>query len=188
MSPAPLPTVVGHEFSGEVVELGEDVTSVAVGDLVAIEPLWPCGACAPCADGDPNLCWEVLCHGLGGPGGGLSEFTVVREHMAHKLPEGLGPVHGALVEPMSVAYRGGAAQPSRTPATPAVVFGGGPIGIGAYLALRRARRRRRDRGGAGGRTAAPRCGRSAPSACSTRLPPTSSRTCASTPAVPAPAS
>jgi (R,R)-butanediol dehydrogenase/meso-butanediol dehydrogenase/diacetyl reductase len=135
MSPAPLPTVIGHEFSGEVVEVGPDVTTVAVGDLVAIEPLWPCGRCAPCADGDPNLCWEVLCHGLGGPGGGLSEFTVVRERMAHTLPEGLGPVHGALVEPMSVAYRAvlrGHPHPSDT----AVVFGGGPIGIGAYLALR----------------------------------------------------
>src|ERR1700712_1906487 len=96
MSAAPLPSVVGHECSGEVMELGEGVTWVAVGDLVAIEPLWPCGACAPCTDGDPNLCFEVLCHGLGGPGGGLSEFTVVREHMAHKLPEGLGAVHGAL--------------------------------------------------------------------------------------------
>jgi (R,R)-butanediol dehydrogenase/meso-butanediol dehydrogenase/diacetyl reductase len=127
--------VIGHEFSGEVVELGRDVTTVAVGDLVAIEPLWPCGTCAPCVDGDPNLCWEVLCHGLGGPGGGLSEFSVVREHMAHKLPEGLGPVHGALVEPMSVAYRAVLRSEPR-PGDAAVVFGGGPIGIGAYLALR----------------------------------------------------
>jgi (R,R)-butanediol dehydrogenase/meso-butanediol dehydrogenase/diacetyl reductase len=135
MSPAPLPTVVGHEFSGEVVEVGAGVTSVAVGDLVAIEPLWPCGTCAPCTEGDPNLCLEVLCHGLGGPGGGLSEFTVVREHMAHKLPEGLGPVHGALVEPMSVAYRAVLRAEPR-PGDAAVVFGGGPIGIGAFLALR----------------------------------------------------
>ena len=135
MSPAPLPTVVGHEFSGEVVDVGRDVTSVAVGDLVAIEPLWPCGACGPCLDGDPNLCWEVLCHGLGGPGGGLSEFTVVREHMAHRLPEGLGPVHGALVEPMSVAYRA-VLRAEPHPGDVAVVFGAGPIGIGAYLALR----------------------------------------------------
>ena len=67
MSPAPLPIVIGHEFSGEVVEVGRDVTRVSVGDLVAVEPLWPCGACPPCADGDHNLCWEVLCHGLGGP-------------------------------------------------------------------------------------------------------------------------
>ncbi len=135
MSPAPLPTVVGHEFSGEVVDVGRDVTSVAVGDLVAIEPLWPCGTCAPCVDGDPNLCWEVLCHGLGGPGGGLSEFTVVREHMAHRMPEGLGPVHGALVEPMSVAYRA-VLRGEPHPGDAAVVFGAGPIGIGAYLALR----------------------------------------------------
>jgi (R,R)-butanediol dehydrogenase/meso-butanediol dehydrogenase/diacetyl reductase len=135
MSPAPLPTVVGHEFAGEVVELGAGVTSVAMGDLVAIEPLWPCGTCAQCTEGDPNLCPEVLCHGLGGPGGGLSEFTVVREHMAHKLPEGLGPVHGALVEPMSVAYRAVLRAEPR-PGDAAVVFGGGPIGIGAFLALR----------------------------------------------------
>jgi (R,R)-butanediol dehydrogenase/meso-butanediol dehydrogenase/diacetyl reductase len=135
MSPAPLPIVVGHEFAGEVVELGAGVTSVAVGDLVAIEPLWPCGTCGPCTDGDPNLCPEVLCHGLGGPGGGLSEFTVVRERMAHKLPEGLGPVHGALVEPMSVAYRAVLRSEPR-PDDAAVVFGAGPIGIGAFLGLR----------------------------------------------------
>ena len=135
MSAAPLPSVVGHEFSGEVVEVGRDVTKVAVGDLVAVEPLWPCGACAPCTDGDPNLCWEVLCHGLGGPGGGLSEFTVVREHMAHRVPDEVGSVLGALVEPMSVAYRAVLRSRPRLGDT-AVVFGGGPIGIGSYLALR----------------------------------------------------
>ena len=135
LTPAPLPAVTGHEFSGEVVEIGRDVTSVAVGDLVAIEPIWPCGACAPCVDGDPNLCWDLLPHGLGGPGGGLSEFTVVGEHMVYPLPEGLGPVHGALVEPMAVAYRA-VLRGEPHPGDAAVVFGGGPIGIGAYLALR----------------------------------------------------
>jgi NADPH:quinone reductase-like Zn-dependent oxidoreductase len=44
MSPVLLPTVVGHEFSGEVVDVGRVVTSVAIGALVAIEPVWPCGA------------------------------------------------------------------------------------------------------------------------------------------------
>ena len=135
MGPTPPPIVIGHEFSGEVVELGEGVTAVAVGDLVAVEPLWACGACVPCGEGDPNLCWEVLCHGLGGPGGGLSEYTVVRASMAHRLAEGLGAVHGALVEPMSVAYRG-VLRAEPTPDATAVVFGAGPIGIGAFLALR----------------------------------------------------
>jgi (R,R)-butanediol dehydrogenase/meso-butanediol dehydrogenase/diacetyl reductase len=135
MSPAPLPIVVGHEFSGEVVEVGRDVTRVAVGDVVAVEPLWPCGACPPCANGDHNLCWEVLCHGLGGPGGGLSEYTVVRERMVYNLPESVGPVLGALVEPMAVAYRAVLRSRPR-PGAPAVVFGAGPIGIGSLLALR----------------------------------------------------
>ena len=135
MSPAPLPIVVGHEFSGEVVEVGRDVTRVAVGDLVAVEPLWPCGGCPPCANGDHNLCWEVLCHGLGGPGGGLSEYTVVRERMAYRLPESVGPVLGALVEPMAVAYRA-VLRGHPQPGAPAVVFGAGPIGIGSFLALR----------------------------------------------------
>lgn len=135
MGPSPLPIVIGHEFSGEVVEVGDGVTGLAVGDLVAIEPLWSCGACVPCHEGDVNLCWEVLCHGLGGPGGGLSEYTVVRAGMAHVLPEGLDAVHGALVEPMSVAYRG-VLRAAPTPDATAVVFGAGPIGIGAYLALR----------------------------------------------------
>ena len=67
-------------------------------------------------------------------------------------------MHGALVEPMSVAYRAVLRAEPR-PGDAAVVFGGGPIGIGAYLALARARRRRRDGGGAGG--GAPRRGRRA---------------------------
>ena len=52
MSPAPLPIVIGHEFSGEVVEVG---TRRHVGrrsvTCVAVEPLWTCGTCAPCVDG-----------------------------------------------------------------------------------------------------------------------------------------
>jgi (R,R)-butanediol dehydrogenase / meso-butanediol dehydrogenase / diacetyl reductase len=135
MSPAPLPIIVGHECCGEVVEIGRDVTAVNVGDLVAIEPLWSCGTCAPCLAGDANLCWDVLCHGLGGPGGGLSEFTVVREQMAYPLPEGVDALHGALVEPMSVAYRAVMRGDPR-PGDAAVVFGAGPIGIGTFLAFR----------------------------------------------------
>jgi (R,R)-butanediol dehydrogenase/meso-butanediol dehydrogenase/diacetyl reductase len=135
MSPAPLPVVVGHEFAGEVVEVGRNVTRVAVGDVVAVEPLWPCGACPPCEAGDYNLCVQILCHGLGGPGGGLSEFTIVRERMAYRLPEQVGPVLGALVEPMSVAYRA-VLRAHPLPGVAAVVLGGGPIGIGSLLALR----------------------------------------------------
>ena len=136
MSPAPLPTVVGHEFSGEVVELGAGVTSVALGDLVAIEPLWPCGTCAPCTAGDPNLCSEVLCHGLGGPG--RRALGVHRRARAHGAQAPRGSRPGARRPGRADVGRlpGGAPRPSHARRDAAVVFGGGPIGIGAFLALR----------------------------------------------------
>jgi (R,R)-butanediol dehydrogenase/meso-butanediol dehydrogenase/diacetyl reductase len=142
MSPAPLPIIVGHECSGEVVELGAGVTpdtikpdAIKVGDLVAVAPLWTCGTCTPCSAGHHNLCEAMLCHGMGTGGGGLSEYTVVRERMAHKLPDGVSASAGALAEPLSVAYH--AVRQSRPePGRPAVVFGAGPIGIGCFLGLR----------------------------------------------------
>src|SRR4029077_13684751 len=62
MAPVPLPIVVGHEFSAEVVEIGPGVSRVAVGDLVAVDPLWSCGTCSMCHAGSYHLCFDVLCH------------------------------------------------------------------------------------------------------------------------------
>ncbi len=135
MAPVPLPIVIGHEFSAEVVDTGPGVTRVAVGDLVAVDPLWSCGACTPCITGTYNLCFDVRCHGLGAAGGGLSELTVVNETMAHPVPDGVDAAHAALGEPMSVSYHGvSLARPE--PGTTAAVLGAGPIGIGCFLALR----------------------------------------------------
>src|SRR5260370_21374300 len=62
MSPAPLPIIVGHEFSGEVVEVGRDVTSVTAGDLVTVEPHMPAGVCPHCVAGDRELGPVVVFH------------------------------------------------------------------------------------------------------------------------------
>jgi (R,R)-butanediol dehydrogenase / meso-butanediol dehydrogenase / diacetyl reductase len=65
----------------------------------------------------------------------LAEFTVVLRSMAHKLPGGVSAQHGALVEPMAVSYHAVArAQPKAGQTI--VVHGGGPIGVGAFLALK----------------------------------------------------
>jgi (R,R)-butanediol dehydrogenase/meso-butanediol dehydrogenase/diacetyl reductase len=77
----------------------------------------------------------VICHGLGAPGGGLSEWTAVDERMVHRVPEGIDAVRAALVEPMSVAFRGVRLGRPR-PGTCAVVLGAGPIGLGCWFALR----------------------------------------------------
>ena len=143
MSPAPLPIIVGHEFSAEVVELGADAGDrptgdrepLAPGDLVAVAPLWTCGTCTPCSAGFHNLCEQMLCHGMGTGGGGLAEYTVVHRSMTHRLPPGVSATAGALAEPLSVAYH--AVRQSRPePGRPTVVFGAGPIGIGCFLGLR----------------------------------------------------
>jgi (R,R)-butanediol dehydrogenase/meso-butanediol dehydrogenase/diacetyl reductase len=129
-----LPVVLGHEFSGTVVEVGEDVSTLVVGDRVTVEPIYSCGECLACRAGRYNVCAKVGFHGLS-TDGGMAESTVINASMAHKLPDSVSLELGALVEPMAVAYHAakmGQADPGGT----ALVFGAGPIGIGLWFALR----------------------------------------------------
>jgi (R,R)-butanediol dehydrogenase/meso-butanediol dehydrogenase/diacetyl reductase len=135
MSDAPLPIIVGHEFAGEVSEVGAGVSRDRIGQLVVVEPIWRCHECAPCRAGLYNLCQTGEWHGLTGKGGGLCEFTTVRSDMALTVPEGIDPMDAALVEPMAVAYH--AVERSQPQwGDRAVVLGAGPIGIGVYLGLK----------------------------------------------------
>jgi len=129
-----LPVVLGHEFSGTVVEVGSGVTALAEGDRVAIEPVYRCDECLSCRQGRYNTCAKVGFHGLS-IDGGMAEYTVVEERMAHKLPDGVSMELGALVEPMSVAYHA-AKHGQLSSDDTALVFGAGPIGIGLWFALR----------------------------------------------------
>ncbi|MTV27409.1 2,3-butanediol dehydrogenase [Nitriliruptoraceae bacterium ZYF776] len=129
------PQILGHEFSGEVVELGEGVDGLEVGDRVAVWPIYSCGECAACRAGRPNACVTIGFHGLTSDGGGMAEYTTVDASMLHRLPDGVDLRFGALVEPMAVAWR--AVELSEVaPGGSAVVLGAGPIGIGAWYALR----------------------------------------------------
>ncbi|MBM3677927.1 MAG: butanediol dehydrogenase, partial [Actinobacteria bacterium] len=69
------PVVLGHELSGEVVAVGEEVTRVRAGDLVAVYPLETCGACPACAAGATNLCPLRAGHGLARGHGAFAELT-----------------------------------------------------------------------------------------------------------------
>lgn len=129
------PVVMGHEFSGQVVEVGEGVTRASVGDRVVVEPIYACGTCEACRQGKYNLCDKMGFYGLAGGGGGFSEFAAVPEVMIHKIPESVSYEQGALVEPSAVALH--AVRSSKLKVgDKAAVFGTGPIGLLVIEALK----------------------------------------------------
>lgn len=129
------PITMGHEYCGTITELGAGVTGLAVGDRVAIEPIFACGTCAACLEGKYNLCESLGFVGLSGGHGGFAAHSVVPARMVHKMPEGLSMEQGALVEPAAVALH--AVRLSKIKAgDKAAVFGAGPIGLLVVEALR----------------------------------------------------
>lgn len=129
-----MPIVIGHEFSGIVTEVGTGVTDVHEGDKVTVEPIYRCGECRPCLNGNYNLCTSIGFHGLMADGG-MAEYTVVPRNQVHHLPDSIPVEMGALVEPMSVAYHA-AGLANVTDQSRALIYGAGPIGIGLWFALR----------------------------------------------------
>ena len=140
LAPHPLtgampPQILGHEFSGTVVELGAGVGSVRVGDRAAVYPTYSCGTCAACLAGQVNACRLIGFHGLTSDGGGMAEYTTVTADRLHVLPAEVDLRMGALVEPMAVAWHAVAKSRVR-PGQAALIAGAGPIGLGLWFALR----------------------------------------------------
>lgn len=131
------PVVLGHEFSGEVVELGEGVTKFNIGDRVIVEPIVACGKCDACREGKYNLCSSLGFHGLCGGGGGFAEYTVFPVEFVHKIPDDMTYEKAALVEPMAVALHSIRVAKFLTGNT-ALVLGSGPIGIATIECLKAA--------------------------------------------------
>jgi len=124
----PLPKILGHEFSGDVVEIGKNVTMVKVGDVVAGETHIPCEQCLMCRTGRMHICENMKIFGVHVPEGAFAEYAVIPETIAYKLPPGTPYDVGALYEPCGVAMHAvQRAQPN--PGDTTVVLGCGPIGI-----------------------------------------------------------
>jgi len=124
---AAMPQILGHEFSAEVIAVGEGVSTVRAGDRVAIMPLFYCGACGPCRSGRPQVCTRLGAVGYNWPWGGFGERALVAEHQVAVLPDSLSDVQGALVEPAAVAIHAVTTAGVR-PGDVVLVTGGGPIG------------------------------------------------------------
>lgn len=132
----PAGTVMGHELSGVVVELGTQVVGLALGDRVTVNPFAFCGECRPCREGLPNLCERRPETRLGGlhRRGAFATSVVVPASTAFPLPDGLSDEHAALAEPLAVGAHA-VALSGTPPDAPVAVLGGGPIGVMTCLAL-----------------------------------------------------
>ena len=133
----PAGTVLGHEFSGVIAELGESVEGFSAGDRVAVFPFSPCDECPNCRRGDYHVCQQaaVAGLGLGANPGAYAESVVVDSWMLIPIPDELTYEHAALIEPLAVALHG--VNIGETGAGDrCVVIGAGPIGVMTALALR----------------------------------------------------
>ncbi len=139
--PVKLPVVMGHEYSGEVVEVGRRVTTLKVGDAVAPEGMLWCGICRSCRTGHPNQCENLEMVGFSAPGA-FAEYIAVKEKYCWKI-NALRNVcdsddemyeMGALIEPIGCSYNGMFVSAGGfLPGAYCAIFGAGPIGLGALL-------------------------------------------------------
>ena len=97
-----LPVVMGHEFSGEIVETGKDVVGFKEGDRVLAESVKACGECSYCKEGRSNLCEKSILFGIH-TAGGFAEYISVPYKLLHRIPDNMSYEDAALVEPLSNA-------------------------------------------------------------------------------------
>jgi L-iditol 2-dehydrogenase len=124
----PIPRVMGHEYSGEVVEVGANVPDFEVGDEVVEEPIHDCGVCFQCKNGEPNVCQNFSITGMHRDGA-YTEFVTVEPQHLHKVPEDVPLEHAAITEPTSIAARAVLTQSMTEPGHDVLVEGPGPIGV-----------------------------------------------------------
>jgi 2-desacetyl-2-hydroxyethyl bacteriochlorophyllide A dehydrogenase len=122
-----LPIIPGHEFAGTVVALGSDVTEVAVGDRVAVDPSLHCGECYQCRRGRGNMCERWAAIGVTHPGA-VADYVAVPVKNCWTVPESVTLDAAALVEPLSCAVRGYDVLRSQL-ANHVLIYGSGTMGL-----------------------------------------------------------
>jgi 2-desacetyl-2-hydroxyethyl bacteriochlorophyllide A dehydrogenase len=122
------PCIPGHEWSGTIADVGENVTDLRPGERVVCEGLIPCNRCRRCKAGDTHLCAEYDCLGFT-RGGGYGELVVAPRHVVHRLPDSVSFDAAVLIEPASVVLH------ALERARPAIGESVGVIGIGTIGAI-----------------------------------------------------
>lgn len=132
---APLPVTIGHEFSGDVVAVGSQVTNARIGQRVTVEPCIVCGKCDACRHGNYGYCEHISFTYRQGDGA-MADYVVVKEPYVYELPEYLSYETGALIEPLSVATHAVRRADIRLGET-VLIIGAGAIGMMVAAMCRR---------------------------------------------------
>ncbi|MBQ7868266.1 MAG: alcohol dehydrogenase catalytic domain-containing protein, partial [Clostridia bacterium] len=121
------PVILGHEFAGEVVEVGSAVTRVKPGDHVTVNPNISCESCDQCRRGNVHFCDTMTATGVNHDGG-FAEYCVVLEKQAHVIPDSVPFEEAAMCEPVACCLHGIDLSSIKCGDT-VMIIGGGTIGM-----------------------------------------------------------
>jgi len=119
--------VLGHEYCGTIVEIGQEVTGFHIGDRVAIDPNIPCGVCEQCRKGRINLCSHLTALGVD-IDGGFEEYSIVPETQLFLIPNDMPFETAAMIEPVACAING-INRVEINIGDDVLILGGGPMGL-----------------------------------------------------------
>lgn len=127
--PMRFPVIPGHEFAGVVVEIGENVKNVKIGERVTGENTRTvCGVCRQCVTGSYNLCQHRLATGYAYDGA-FAEYVIIPDVRIHKLPENVDFRSGALTDPSACAYHAVQELTGINAGDIVLITGPGPMGL-----------------------------------------------------------
>ncbi len=132
---AKIPVIMGHEFAGEIAEVGKKVTEFSIGDRMVCEPLQYCGTCRYCRMGITNICQNFTVLGMQ-RNGAFSDYVSVHHKYLHPIPDTVTFLEAAIVEPLSVCINGLDEVAEIHSGQTAAVIGPGPLGLFSAEVLR----------------------------------------------------
>lgn len=133
---AKVPTIMGHEFAGEITEVGKNVSDFSPSDRVSVESVLYCGKCKFCRRGSTNICQNFTVFGMH-RNGAFAEYVSVDQRYLHRIPKEVSFLEAGVVEPLSIAVNAfeDVSAPIRS-GDSACVIGPGPLGLFSAEVLR----------------------------------------------------
>jgi len=128
------PMIMGHEFTGVIVEVGAEVRGFAVGEKVAPDPIIWCGKCPACLKGHYPACTSLKLIGIDSDGG-FVQFIALPPSMLYKLPSGIPEEHAALIEILSIGFHA-KNQAGVEKEDVVAIWGSGKVGLSILEAVR----------------------------------------------------